>query len=592
MFLIDDFFCPHVAVWLSRVVLNKMFSQPFIGYPSRHAPKKVPQISPSIKSNFAAAKPTTPEPFLCNGKDAAENALTRNLRQQIECLEMEKEFYRKECEKLQQGFHRTSTHDHSLLGQIDCLTQEVKTLREKYAMREQEHAIEIAELRNAVRQDFAACQASDPMEKHRLPEERNRSGTSHQDDDNTAEAHVQELLRNKSNMLDEIFMLQNSNEELKAAELVAKSDMQIHLREKEELNVKLLKAISEQRSSVNEVEIVQAQYREAMRQLAAEQDKYRVAEGREREMTAKLAASSGEDYRARIKDLEQKILTLTTEIQITKHETERAKVAEEKAVADLCRMAQKVSHTEMEMLTAAASEQKAVEELKRKEVEQSNLISEREFYRVTAERMSSENEILKVKESQMEARSASDRAALHALDKKFSSLFDLHETLKRDLAQNAQLKSVRDKAKDNLRREHRELMEKNLKMNRQLDDMRKALNHVSQLYEGVRQHGDMLQTQEILRQTLLRLNSTKDDVHSLMQTQVKMSQDLAHVVEEIPQIISLTPTPSHAARQANFLLEMDNVPPFTEATETNAKVDEAVDETDTPAVEPQLAADE
>lgn len=426
----------------------------------------------------------------------------------------------------------------NLIEQVEALEAEVAGLREAYARREQEHAIEVAELRNAQETGFLRTGVKGSAGSGGMSILGDRFVEVAEVDERVAK----EVARAKESNATKIVQLEKSVERLQAESQTHEMEIMTLIKEKEEVTRDLINAKDAARTAITNLEVLQRQYQETVQHLGSEQDRRRDLENREKDLKEKVAELStavDKDKKDAAGELEAKLRETTTALQMAKYEIEKMKVTSAKQDADMAAMVEEKAnfivsqdHTGSQMAAIKADLTKAQNHLK-------DVESEREFFRLSTDRLKVENSVLSVKVAQLEAKNNTDRSSVLTLERQYTAALEQIEQLRRELRSKEQVYKKLDEHDETLRRQNHLVVDDMDHLRRQNEELKAALADVSAKYNQIKDHGDVIRTEQQLREALSRLDKTKSEMHNLLQTQVKLSNDLSTVMGGLPEEASV-----------------------------------------------------
>lgn len=424
------------------------------------------------------------------------------------------------------GVGLPATHG-DVLRHLALLQTEVGDLRSKYARREKEHAVEMAELRrrfehglmggssDGVKGDGNAMQAQSVVERLQG-----------------------EIANLKQHHATQVVALEKTVERLKAETHSHSVDMAAISKEKDSLLRDLITAKDTGRAAITNHEVVQRQFHEALQQLSVEQDRRRQLETREKEQSDAVTVTAQREQlsraHAKIEELEQEIKRLTTFTFTAKYDMEQARASEQKSKADYGELASQQSETlsrEAKLKDQVGTLERAVTTLTSGNADKE---SERDFYRVASDRLKVENTILQVKISQLDAKINSDKGSILTLERQYCQSMETVEQLRRELKSKEDLYTRLDGTDDSLRRENKLLVEENQKLKQANAEQRGYLVELSTKYDAIKGTAEFSKTEQQMQSALGKLERTKQEMHTMLQTQLRLSHDLSEAVGDFP----------------------------------------------------------
>jgi chromosome segregation ATPase len=505
-------------------------------------------LSKPQRSNFAAPRPGSAPAAPPSDRKHLESQLIENLRQQVAVLEVENGQLRQRLSqqpqmqmhadpvashKGQQHHGTASSQRMNLMQRVEELQAEVVDLKQKYARREQEHQVELAEQRNK----FIAGGADAFSGSH------NGMGGSARGPERADVVQVRQECQRDLDQMKERFATEavgheKTIERLRAEARSHEAESEQLIKEKEELTRELIQVKDNARTVHIDLDVAQKQYQDAMAHLNAEQDRRRDVENKERDLKEKLAAAtstSAAEKAQRAEGLETRMKAMSTELHETKFELEKTKVLEARLSQEVQSLLKHKAEREVTDAQQGESMAETSDKVKLLEKKLADVESEREFFRLSTDRLKVENSVLAVKTGQLEAKNNSDRASVLTLERQYTAAIEQVEALRRDIKSKENVYRSIDEHDERLRHQHRVAAEEAEALRKQNADLRTVLADVSAKYDSIKEYGDAIKAEQQLSAALSRLDKTKHEMHNLLQTQVKLSNDLSEVMGDIPE---------------------------------------------------------
>jgi FtsZ-binding cell division protein ZapB len=565
-----------------------------VGLVPGHQGTKPPRLSatslsrPAVtKSNFAAPRPAT-APAAQLDRRSIEQQLIENLRQQVTVLEVENAHLK---ERLVQagsptagatsyaappGALRSATTTTvktttvqagalsgaavpgaaarmNLLQRVEELQAEVDALRHQYARREQEHAVELSELRTQLIQGGVV---DGLVGGHRF------RGTEREEVAVIREQHQRDVEQARQRFAADHVHLEKTIERLRAEGKSHDAEMELLVKEKEDLTRELITVKDSARTSLTNLDIVQRQYHEAMSHLASEQDRRRDLENREKDLKERLAeATQSATAATRTTELESRLKEATTALNTTKFELEKTRVMEARLSAEVQTLIKEKSERDCTDATKLTNNNEFTAKHATLQQKYADVESEREYFRLSTDRLKVENSVLTVKITQLEAKNNSDRASVLTLERQYTTAIETIEALRRELKGKENVYNTLDQHDAELRHQHRLAVDEAEHLRRQNAALREGLAEVTAKYDAIKEFGDAVKAEQQLSAALAKLDKTKAEMHNMLQTQVKLSQDVSAVIGDIPEaslqathhrsMLSLGNTPARSHHHAH-----------------------------------------
>lgn len=489
-----------------------------------------------VKSSSKLAQSAT-----AGGAPHLEDALVTNLKQQVSCLELELKYLKEQQQQQPTREARTlviggpdgsdfhAAHN-DLLRHAQNLELEVATLREKYATREKEHALEMASMKGVgevtglSRVHGQALSLKEELERRQ-------------------EQHKHELKIQKDMHADEVVALQKSVERMQI-ELTAKdNELRAVLQEKEGLVKDLLSVRDNLRSTAQNCDMVNRQYNEAMQHLNSEQEKRRTLEARERDLRAELAEhhnTVGNKQMQRIEELEAKAKDLSSRLTMKEFEASQLRATCDRLTKEAQTMAAERGEIREKTEDMKAKTAAMEEKLAKVTTALTDTQSEREFYRLACDRLKVESAVLEVKVQQLETKANSDRAAMLTLERQHCGSLETIENLRREAKSREEMYRSLDSHDGNIRRENKILRDEFEKLKREHDALVAEHEDISKKYASVKNYADQAKAESQLMTALTKLERTKVELGNLLNTQMRLTQDMSATMYDMPDTQSVT----------------------------------------------------
>jgi hypothetical protein len=476
----------------------------------------------------------------------SEDALVLNLKQQIQCLELEVQYLKTSQGPARQPpsvtsptmtagalnttvgsattatLHRAAGRD-ELVARAEELEAEVLDLRQKYALREQSFQLELATLRQKLTTDAKSAGVSrsiqDVMQR--------READLQRDLQTMRQLHAQEVVALQRTV--ERLQLESQNSQSHIAQLV---------QEKEGLLKEIVSLREQTRVAITEADSAKKQLEQAMVHVATEQGARRAAEVRDaaarqdieglhqqaKSLEAKLACA----VEARVK-AESDALNAGYEIDQLKLTVQRQRDELNRATQDAVSSKSKAADVSAKFAELEIKLGKAAQGLV-------DLQSEREFFRLQVDRLKVENSVLEVKAAQSEQALMAERASSGTLERQLCSALEQADTLRREARAKEDVYRRVDDFSSDVRVQLRSAEEDRKLLLRRLEETSDALEKAQVRLEQVKSLEDQQRTEQQLQQALAQLSKSKLEMQAILFQQQRVADAFNTALEDLPEV--------------------------------------------------------
>jgi hypothetical protein len=500
-----------------------------------------------------------------------DDALVNNLKQQIQCLELEVKYLKSQPSPTSQQHrsptrgggiaqsttsgdaraHNTTIGSHAgasrvanddLLRRADELEDEVTDLRQQFALREQEHHLELASLRQLIDTDKrnAGTQRSLREELER------RDAQVKSDITSLKHLHAQEVVA-----------LQNTVERVKLERENANSDIRFLTEERDASNSEVVALRETARSNLMSIESLQKQLQEAMLHLTQEQGLRRAAEVRE--TTLKESSDDLQKRLAKIEDSQmgrdESSREHESSIQAKTFEIDQLKLTVNRQRDDLARISSEIVDSKSKVTQAAAKASELEGKLAKAGQTITDVQSEREFFRLQCDRLKVENSVLEVKAQHLEQSLAAERVSLTNMERQLCSALDQAEQLRREARQKEDVYRRIDDFSSTVRVQLRLVEQERAELHKRLEEALGSLDNLNERYAQVKHLEDQKKLEQQLQQALQQLAKSKHEMQAILAHQQRVTDDFNNAMIDLPEV-------SHAAgHNASIALSSKTVSP-------------------------------
>lgn len=538
------------------------------------------QLSPSVRGIHADPAVTKSSAFSTiipaglpkQHTPAGDDALVSNLKQQIQCLELEVKYLKTQPTPQSQqqrsptrggdGPHSVTSAEartrhmnttigsqsganrvanDELLRRADELEDEVTDLRQQFAIREQEHHLELASLRQLIDTDKrnAGTQRSLREELER------RDAQVKHDVSSLKQLHAQEVVA-----------LQNTVERVKLERENANSDIRFLTEERDASNSEVVALRDTARSNLLMIEGLQKQLQEAMLHLTQEQGLRRGAEVRESTLK-----ENNEDLQTRLSKLQ---LNETDRddanrqhegaLQGKNFEIDQLRLTVGRQKEDLTRMAAEMSDAKAKVTQAAAKVADLEGKLGKSGQTITDIQSEREFFRLQCDRLKVENSVLEVRAQHLEQSLNAERVSLTNMERQLCAALDQAEQLRRESRQKEDVYRRIDDYSSTVRVQLRLVEQERGELRKRLEEALASLESLSERYAQVKHLEDQKKLEQQLQQALLQLAKSKHEMQAILAHQQRVTDDFNNAMIDLPEV-------THNAHNVSVALSSKTVSP-------------------------------
>jgi DNA repair exonuclease SbcCD ATPase subunit len=523
--------------------------------------------SDPIRPRSATTGGVYSDPMSANGKSAfsmgggpatfaqksPEDALVGNLKQQIQCLELEVKYLKSQPVKSPIGADLPSSTsadrrhqlnatigsqggraaNDELLRRADALETEVTELRQQYALREQEHQLELASLRQMIDSDKRSAGS-----QRSLREELERR-------DAQIKSDVSSL---KSLHAHEVVALQNTVERLKLEKDSAVSDLKYLSAERDEANKEVVSLREVARAHALSIESLHKQLQESMLHLTQEQGLRRASEVREASLKESNDALLVElkKLKDEHEDRDEANRRHEGSLQGRNFEIDQLRLTVERQKDDLARVASEMVETKAKMGQATSKFAELEGKLAKAGQTLTDVQSEREFFRLQCDRLKVENSILEVKAQHLDQSLNAERASLTNMERQLCTALDQAEQLRRDARYKEDVYRTMDDFSSQVRVQLRLVEQDRAELQKKLDEAMETLESLNERYAQVKHLEDQKKLEQQLQQALIELARSKREMQTILAHQQRVADDFTHALIDLPEV-------SHAARDASMI---------------------------------------
>lgn len=463
---------------------------------------------------------------------AVTDKLISNLKQQVACLELELKYVKEKGNEVkpppQNAVVSTSTEFRATHGDVlrraSELEAEVFRLKERFAEREKEHALEVAQLRGSI-------------EVGGLTRAQGHAQTLRGELERRTTEFTTEIASQKERHVQEVVALQKTVERLEADKASHETELLSVLKEKNALVNELLQLRDTLRSTQSSLEGSERQRNELSQMLSSEQEKRRQLEIQDRDLRTSYSAGHQETVKgleARVADLEARLKDTAAQLHNKSYECEQLKLVDAKQKEDIRSMSQEKAASEQREELMKTAVEAAKETARKSAAALADVESERDYYHLSTDRLKVENSVLEVKLGQSEAKGNADRAALINLEKQYCAALENIEALKRELRRKEDVYKSLDDHDNELRRTHRAISEELAVLKVSNEDVRHKMEETTKRYEECKQLADMGRTEQQITQALSKFDKAKQEMQHLLDAQMRLSHDLSTTMYELP----------------------------------------------------------
>lgn len=501
------------------------------------APKK--SGTPSASSNFFR----DPAAVTTTATTVKEDALVLNLKQQVQCLELEVQYLKQQqpsanhpmntpasptaIAALNQTIGSTSVAQRAnrdeLVVRAQELESEVVELRQKYALREKSFQLELAELRHKISSETQTAGASRSV--HEAMQRREADLT--RDIATMKQLHAQEVVA-----------LQRTVERLE----LETQDRQAHVtqlvHEKEALLKDIVSIREEARVALSATDSAKKQLEQAMIHVATEQGGRRAAEVRE---TA--ARQEVEGLRTQLQSLDAKLAAALEAKQRSEADALNAGYEVDQLRLTVQRQKDELGRATQEAVQAKGKTSEVVGKFSDLEAKLSkaaqglvDLQSEREYFRLQVDRLKVENSVLEVKVSQLEQALNAERATTSTMERQLCSALEQADSLRRDARGKEEVYRKVDSFSTEVRVQLRTAQEERAVLQKRLEETSDALAKAQTRLEQVKSVEDQQRTEQQLQQALIQLSRSKLEMQSILQQQQRVADAFNVALDDLPEV--------------------------------------------------------
>ena len=523
------------------------------------------RISSFHPSNTGASGTSVASPPRNSG--SMQDALVTNLKQQVACFETEVKYLKEKLNTREEdrrggggeassrpltgrsmgSISQLSGGSNELLARrAQELEEEVDTLRMRYAEREQQHALEVAAIRagegvsglSAVH--GAAGKFKNEMER--------REHQSKNEMSSMRDLHAQEVV-----------MLQKTVERLQrelqyatggnSSNNTSACGDNMPATTRKTLAEELVAFKDQLRAMTDENICLKRQHEDMISALANEQQQRRALEASNTTLKKENEALGGEvksKLESKIEGLEAKAKQAHAS-EVTKHyEMERARAAETKLKDDLDSAIRDKLDAEEKMNKAI--EEKAVVDAKLASVQETltDATGERDYYRLQHDRLLTEHKLAETKIKQLESKVDADRHSIQLLEKQYCGTLDEIDSMRRQHVAKEDSYRDLDNNDNATRRENYILKQDCERLRQKLNLLEEDNQFMQRRYDSVRHLADQSAAEGQIRSALGRLGKTKEELQNLLQTQMRLANELSSAMCDIPDLATVAGAIHHS----------------------------------------------
>lgn len=486
-----------------------------------------------------------------------EDALVGNLKQQIQCLELEVKYLKAQPSSAKSptaadlpsvtsadgrrhhlnttvgstGAGRMANDD--LLRRADELEVEVTELRQQYALREQEHHLELASLRQMIDSDRRNSGAHRSLRE----ELERRDAQVKADISNLKLLHAQEVVA-----------LQNTVQRVKLEAENAASEIRFLVEERDAANKEVVTLRDITRANISSNESLQKQLQEAMLQLTQEQGLRRATEVREASLkeTNEELQSQMKTLRDAHEDRDEARRRHEGELQGKSFEVDQLRLTVERQKDDLLRAASDMAEAKAKIAQSTAKFTELESKLGKAAQGLTDVQSEREFFRLQCDRLKVENSVLEVKTQHLEQSLNAERASLTNMERQLCTSLDQAEQLRREARQKEDVYRRIDDFSSDVRVQLRLAEQDRAELQKKLEEALGTLSDLSERYAQVKHLEDQKKLEQQLQQALMQLAKSKHEMQAILNNQQRVADDFNNAMIDLPEV-------THAAREPSMI---------------------------------------
>lgn len=526
---------------------------------------RISSFHPSSHSNNTGAASVASPP---RGSGSMQDALVTNLKQQVACFETEVKYLKEKLISREESHHRGGGGEASsrpltgrsmgsgvsqlsggsnefLARRAQELEEEVDTLRMRYAEREQQHALEVAAIKagegvsglSAVH--GAAGKFKNEMERREYQSKNEMSSMR--------DLHAQEVVMLQKT----VERLQRELQYATGSSSANTSSCGDHMPSttRKTLAEELVAFKDQLRAMTDENMCLKRQHEDMLSALSNEQQQRRALEASNSELKKENEALGGEvksKLESKIEGLEAKAKQAHAS-EVTKHyEMERARAAETKLKDDLDSAIRDKLDAEEKMNKAV--DEKATLDAKLASIQETltDATGERDYYRLQHDRLLTEHKLAETKTKQLESKVEADRHSIQLLEKQYCGTLDEIDSMRRQHVAKEDSYRDLDNNDNATRRENYVLKQDCERLKQKLNLLEEDNQFMQRRYDSVRHLADQSAAEGQIRSALGRLGKTKEELQNLLQTQMRLANELSSAMCDIPDLATVAGAIHHS----------------------------------------------
>eukprot|EP00759_Apiculatamorpha_spiralis_P013280 PhF_6_TR19980/c0_g1_i1/m.29145 len=461
----------------------------------------------------------------------------QNLKEQIQILELELKYVRDNADKQFEARKvaetlvptRLSASINTLhasaeeIQRCDRIDAEIRELKAHYARREVEHTNEVAHLQQQLKDAVDAAKNAQAAVSHKFSIELDARV-------NAVELHYN---TQKQSLVHENVKLQKTLERVMLESKTRDIELVNALRTKETLLKDLLDTKEINRNQNGKLEVITKQFEESQNQVRSTQEQIRLYEAKERDLRSQLALNQTDQesrWISRVSKLEDQVKQLTHELTEKTLACERAELVAKQA--DLRVAAHVDNATENSQLIDRLRQQIADQNSKMDQLNHSmkDICAERDYFKLQTEQQQTDMSLLNVKISQLQKQLADEGQIRANVERQHRSTIAELEALRRELSSRERTYKEMEQHDEDIRRQLRVMEIENGSLKEENNQLR-AHHDSMRLQIGEQQRSiDSLKGEQNVAEVVKRLDQTKTELHTLLNTQLHLNNDVTSLV--------------------------------------------------------------
>ena len=500
-----------------------------------------------------------------------QDALVTNLKQQVACLETEVKYLKEKLSNAkEEGARGTPTElsrpptgrsvgslgsmvsaSEALSHRAQELEEEVMALRKRYAEREQQHAMEIAAIKAG--EGVSGLTSANNVAGRFKSELERREHQNRLEVSSMRDLHAQEVVMLQKTVERLQRELQYAVGNTTSNSSCCGSDGGMPSTTRRTLADELVAFKSQLRAMTEENICLKRQHDDVMSVLTNEQQQRRTLEAANVDLKKQCEALGGElklKLESKIESLEVKAKEAHAS-EVSKHyEMERARAAETKLKEDLSSTIKDKLDAEEKM--NRVTEEKASTQAKLAKVEETltDATGERDYYRLQHDRLLTEHKLAETKIKQLEAKAEADRHSIQLLEKQYCGTLDEIDAMRRQHVAKEDSYRELDDTDNATRRQNYVLKQDCERLREKLNLLEEDNEFMRKRYESVRHLADQSAAEGQIRNALGRLGKTKEELQNLLQTQMRLANELSSAMCDIPDLATVAGAIHHSDMSA------------------------------------------